>query len=202
MDIQELQHPSRAEFADITRLLTDAFWPRPMFSGYLFPNQPALCQTFLAAVLQFSIRAGRVFVAREEGRIVACALWSNPDAPEMSMLTYLRLGMAGRMLSIALRSPRAMRRVRELFTMLEHFAPETPCAALEFLASARKGAGAAVLTASMSAYPGLPLYLESIVSKDDHAYYRQFGFEPIARTDFHGTDYAFMLRPPLQSPVA
>lgn len=197
MEIQELQQPTRAELSAMNHILMDAFWPQSMFSTYLFPGHPALCKTFLAAMVQISVHAGRIFVAREEGRMVACALWSNPQAPEMNWPNYIRLGMGWRMLSIGLRSPRSMRRISELFAVLERFAPETACAVLEFLASARKGAGAAILRESMAAYPGVPLYLESIVSKNDHAYYRQFGFEPYARTDFHGTDYAFMLRQPL-----
>lgn len=196
MEIQELKQPTRAELSSITQILMDAFWPQPMFSDYLFVGHPALCKAFLAAVQQISVHAGHIFVAREEGNIIACALWSDPDEPEMNWRSYFRLGMGWRMLYIALRSPRSMRRISELFEMLERNAPETSYATLEFLASARKGAGAALLRTSMAAYPGVPLYLESIVSKNDHAYYRQFGFEPFARTNFHGTDYAFMLRQP------
>ena len=99
------------------------------------------------------------------------------------------------MLLIAVCSPNAMARIGELFRMLERVAPETACVTLEFLASAKKGAGARVVWDSMPVFAPSTLYVESIVSQNDHAFYKQFGFEPFAKTDFHGTDYAFMLRP-------
>ena len=193
MEIREITRPDAKTFDRIAEILTDSFWRTPLFSDYLFRGRRALAKTFLEALLVFSLRAGRVYVAEDGERgMAACALWSLPDAPEMNLKTYLSLGMWPRMLSLAVRSPAAMRRIGELFRMLERFAPEEPCATLEFLASAEKGAGAAVVLGSMSAFAGWPLYVESIVSKNDHAYYRQFGFEPFARADFHGTDYAFM----------
>ena len=57
----------------------------------------------------------------------------------------------------------------------------------------QKGAGAALVRECIPHFEEYPLYVESIVSKNDHAFYRQFGFEPYARADFHGTDYAFAL---------
>lgn len=193
MTVREIINPDARTFKRLTSLLTESFWKTPLFSEFLFPGRKPLARTFLAALLQYGLRAGRTFAAEDGERgIVACALWSNPDAPEFNLKTWLKLGIWPRMLSIALRSPAAMGRIGELFAMLDRYAPEEPCATLEFLASAEKGAGAAVVLGSLSAYAGWPLYVESIVSKNDHAYYKQFGFVPFARTDFHGTDYAFM----------
>ena len=193
MEVKELTNPSKAEITRMTDILTDAFWKTPLFRQYLFRGHRAQARAFLNALLWYSLKAGRTFVAEAEGEgIVACALWSNPDAPEFNLKTWLKLGIWPHMLSIALRSPSAMGRIGELFAMLDRYAPEEPCATLEFLASAEKGAGAAVVLGSLSAYAGWPLYVESIVSKNDHAYYKQFGFVPFAQTDFHGTDYAFM----------
>lgn len=193
MTVREIIRPDARTFERLTTLLTDAFWKTPLFSDFLFPGRKPLARTFLAALLQYGLRAGRTFAAEDGDRgIVACALWSRPDAPEFTLKTWLKLGIWPRMFSIALRSPAAMGRIRELFAMLDRYAPEEPCATLEFLASAEKGAGAAVVLGSLSTFAGWPLYVESIVSKNDHAYYRQFGFVPFARVDFHGTDYAFM----------
>ena len=193
MTVREIIRPDARTFARLSTLLTDAFWKTPLFTDFLFRGRKPLARTFLEALLQYGLRAGRTFVAEDGERgIVACALWSGPDAPEFNLKTWLRLGIWPRMASIALRSPAAMGRILELFVMLDRYAPEEPCATLEFLASEEKGAGAAVVLGSLSAFAGWPLYVESIVSKNDHAYYKQFGFVPFARTDFHGTDYAFM----------
>ena len=197
MVIQELTHPTPAEYQRICTILTDAFWKTPFFYQYLFRGRKSLAKTFLETQLLFAVKAGRVFVAsdRQDG-IVACALWSLPTSPDFNLKTVLRLGLAPKMLEIALRSPAAAFRIRQLFAMLERYAPETSCACLEFLCSVRPGVGSALLKECMKAFPGLPLYVESIVSTNDHAYYQQFGFVPFARTDFHGTDYAFMLTAP------
>ena len=193
MTVREIIRPDASTFARLSTLLTDAFWKTPLFTDFLFRGRKPLARTFLEALLQYGLRAGRTFVAEDGERgIVACALWSGPDAPEFNLKTWLRLGIWPRMASIALRSPAAMGRILELFVMLDRYAPEEPCATLEFLASEEKGAGAAVVLGSLSAFAGWPLYVESIVSKNDHAYYKQFGFVPFAQTDFHGTDYAFM----------
>lgn len=202
VQVREIARPTRREFGAMVTLLTDSFWRTPMFTDYLFRGRKAQARTFMAMLLRYGLRAGRVFAAEETGAIVACATWSTPASPPMGLATYLRLGLWPHMLFIGLRSPSALGRIRELFVMLEHFAPEEPCATLEFLASAQKGAGALVARESMKAFPGQTLYVESIVHKNDHAFYRQFGFVPFARTDFHGTDYAFMLaRPGAGAPV-
>lgn len=193
MEIREIKHPDAKTFDRITEILTNSFWSTPLFFDYLFRGRRSLAKTFMEALLLYGLRAGRTFVAEDGDRgVVACAVWSGPDAPEFGLKSYIPLGLWPKMLSLALRSPAAMGRINELFRVLESFAPEDPCATLEFLASAEKGAGAAVVRGSMASFAGWPLYVESIVSKNDHAYYRQFGFVPFARTDFHGTDYAFM----------
>lgn len=194
MEVKELTNPSKAEITRMTDILTDAFWKTPMFRQYLFRGHRAQARAFLNALLWYSLKAGRTFVAEAEGEgIVACALWSLPDAPVMGIKTYLKTRMWPGMLSIALRSPAAMARINELFSFLEIYAPEIPCTALEFLASARKGAGAELLGSCIERFKGQTLYVESIVSKNDHAFYRQFGFEIFERANFHGTDYAFAL---------
>ena len=196
MRTRELNHPTAAQRKRVSQILTVAFWRTAMFSGYLFRGQKSLAKWFLHALLRYSLKAGRVFVTEDDAEgIIACALWSLPDSPEMGLATYLRTGMWPWMLGIAVANPRAMGRIGELFRMLEKFAPEPPCVTLEFLASVKKGAGAQAVWDSMPAFAPSPLYVESIVSHHDHAFYKQFGFEPFARTDFHGTDYAFMLKP-------
>ena len=204
MNVKELEHPSAEQIVRMTNILTDAFWKTPLFYDYLFAGRKSLGQAFLHALVNYGIKAGRVFVAEnEQGDIVACALWSEPTSPELGLGTYLQTGMWPQMLRIALQSPRAMRRINEMVKMLEHFAPETSCTTLEFLASTQKGAGAALVWGSIPYFSHRPLYVESIVHKNNHAFYRQFGFEPYAKTDFHGTDYAFMLIPnaPAQQPM-
>jgi hypothetical protein len=193
MTVREITKPVAGEFDVLVTLLTDAFWRTPMFSGYLFRGRKPLARTFMAMLLRYGLKAGRVFAADGEGGIVACATWATPASPEMTLQTYLRLGLWPYIAWIGLRSPAALARCHELFHMLEAHAPETPCATLEFLASRQKGAGERVARESMAAFAGQTLYVESIVSKDDHAFYRRLGFVPFARTDFHGTDYAFML---------
>ncbi|NLI19935.1 MAG: hypothetical protein GX418_00070 [Clostridiales bacterium] len=193
MEMKELARPTARQRADVIALLTDSFWRTPLFQSYLFAGRKALARSFLAALLRYGMRAGRVFVMEDSGKPVACALWSGPDSPEMSLQTYLTTGMWPQMLSIALRSPAAMRRVAELFRFLEGYVPGFPCHTLEFLASTQKGAGAALVRACLPRFRDLPLYVESIVSKNDHAFYRQFGFKPFAKAEFHGTDYAFAL---------
>jgi hypothetical protein len=196
MEIRELNHPSAREFAETAAVLIRSFRRVPLFAGYLFPGNDAAAETFLRGMLRYALRAGRVFVAEEAGRgVVACALWTTPNSPELTAGGILRLGLWPDCLKLALRSPRALRRVGELFAMLRAREPEFPCMALDFLASAEKGAGAAVLRRGLEVFADFPQYVESIVSGNDHAYYRQFGFAPIARADFHGTDYAFLLRP-------
>ncbi len=197
MVIRELTHPTPEEYRRTVQVLTDAFWKTPFFTQYLFRGRKPLAKAFLEAQLLYALKVGRVFVASDDqAGIIACALWSLPTSLEFNLKTILRLGLAPKMAGIALRSPAAAFRMRELFAMLERYAPETPCACLEFLSSVRPGVGSALLKECMKAFPGLPLYVESIVSKNDHAYYRQFGFVPFARTDFHGTDYSFMLTAP------
>jgi hypothetical protein len=203
MEIRELKHPSAKEFAETTAVLTQSFWRMPLFYDFLFRGRRRQAEIFLAVMLRYSLRAGRVFVADQEGRgVVACALWTGPTAPDPDWKTVFRLGLWPGFLRLALHGPGAIWRIDEMFTLLDNFAPETACATLEFLAASEKGAGAAVLKRSMEAFAGLPLYVESIVSKNDHAYYRRFGFVPFARTDFHGTDYAFLLFPPVGAPSA
>lgn len=193
MIVREFSHPTKTEFEKIVQVLQTAFWRTPLFQDYLFQGHEALSHKFIRALTHYSIRAGRVFVGEEEQSLVAVALWSLPGSPAMGLKGYLQTGMAPQMLTIALRSPVAMGRIRELFRFLEIHAPEFPCNTLEFLASVKKGAGAELLRACLPRLSGYPLYVESIVSKNDHAFYRQFGFEPYAREDFHGTDYAFAL---------
>lgn len=202
MQVREIARPTRREFRAMVSLLTDAFWRTPMFTGYLFAGRKGQARVFMAMLLRYGLRAGRVFAAEESGVLVACATWSTPASPAMGLGTYLRLGLWPYMLCIWLRGPAALPRIRELFAMLERFAPEQPCFTLEFLASGLRGAGALAARESMKAFAGQTLYVESIVHKDDHAFYRQLGFTPFARTDFHGTDYAFMLaRPGAGAPV-
>ena len=204
MIVKELAHPSTVQIARMTDILTDAFWKTPLFYDYLFAGRKSLAKAFLLALVHYGINAGRVFVAQnEQGDILACAVWSEPTSPELGFATYLQTGMWPQMLHIALQSPRAMQRINEMVKMLEHFAPETPCTTLEFLASTQKGAGAALVWGCIPYFTHRPLYVESIVHKNDHAFYRQFGFEPYAKTDFYGTDYAFMLMPdtPAQQPM-
>ena len=196
MVVREIKNPSPKEFEEITRILTDAFWRTPLFTDFLFRGRKPLARSFMAALARYGFSVGRMFVTEDAQGIAACALWSLPDSPPLNLRTYLKTGMWPLMLWIALRSPLAMRRINELLQMLERYAPEGPCATLEFLASARQGAGAAAVWQSMEAFAGQTLYVESIVGKNDHAFYRQFGFEPFARVDFHGTDYAFMLAQP------
>ena len=197
MAVKWLQNPTPKERAAMVRVLDDSFWRTPLFYGFLFRGRRNLSRLFLAALVQYGLKVGRMYVATDaQGNIVACALWSLPNSPELKLSTYLQCGMWPHMLAIALQSPAAMRRINELLKMLERFAPDTRCATLEFLASAQKGAGAETVRQSMAAFAGLPLYVESIVPKNNHAFYRQFGFEPFAKTDFHGTDYAFMIAAP------
>jgi hypothetical protein len=194
MVFEEIVNPTPQEFSQALTVLTDAFWPTPLFSQYLFPRRKALTRMFLETQFIFSLKAGRVFAAKDEyGSIVACALWSIPNTPDFSFQTALRLGLGWKTAWLTLRAPLAARRIAELFHLLDRYAPDRPFVTLEFLASARKGAGAELVRRSMAAFPGQTLYVESIVSKNDHAFYRQFGFEPFARVDFHGTDYVFML---------
>jgi|GEM_PF-3006833 len=193
MEIRELTLPTKQEMDALVGVLQASFWRTPLFREYLFHGREALSRTFLKALTVYSLRAGRVFAGVRNGRIVAVSLWSLPGSPAMGLKGYLKTGMAWGMLSIVLRSPRAMRRIAELFRFLEIYAPEFPCNSLEFLASAERGAGAELLRGCLPSFTDYPRYVESIVSKNDHAYYRQFGFEPFARADFHGTDYAFAL---------
>lgn len=194
MDVRPLVSPTASQRSEITSLLTHAFWQTPLFASFLFPGRPKLAKLFLRTMLDYAQKAGRVFIATQtDGSIAACALWSTPNSPELTLGAMLRLGLFPRMAFLALCSPAAACRVNELFAMLNRYGPDFPCATLEFLASAQKGAGAEVLTQSMKAFDGLPLYVESIVSKNDHAFYRRFGFSPFAYTDFHGTNYAFLL---------
>jgi len=203
MVFEEIAHPNPQEFSQALTVLTDAFWPTPLFSQYLFPHSKALTRLFLETQLIYSLKAGRVFAAKDErGDVVACALWSMPNTPEFTLRTVLRLGLGLKTAWLALRAPFAAHRIAELFRLLDRYAPSVTCATLEFLASARKGAGAELVRHNMAAFPSQTLYVESIVSKNDHAFYRQFGFKPFARVDFHGTDYAFMLlSPSTDSPV-
>lgn len=195
MVIREIRRPSRGQQAQMLAVLTDGFWRTPLFHRYLFPGQRKLAGLFLRALLRYGLRVGRCFVAEEEASgIVACALWSLPESPAFTLPTLLRLGAWPPMLAIAVRNPAAVRRIREFLRMLETFAPGFPCTTLEYLASVQKGAGKRLLRESMAVFGDATLHLESIVSREDHSFYRQFGFEPFARTQFHGTDYAFMLR--------
>lgn len=196
MQVREVTRPTRREFQAMVTVLTDSFWRTPLFADYLFPGRKAQARAFMAMLLRYGLRAGRVFIAEQNEAVAACATWSTPASPRMGLAAYLRLGLWPSMLWIGLMGPAALGRIRELFAMLERFAPEEPCATLEFLSSAQKGAGALVARESMKAFAGQTLYVESIVPKNDHAFYRQFGFVPFARTDFHGTDYAFMLARP------
>ena len=196
MTLRELNRPTKAQFAQMVDLLTDSFWKTPLFHQYLFPGRKSLTRRFQSALLHYGVRTGRNFVMEDQGRIVACALWGLPGAPALGWVTYIRYGMWRDMLAIALQSPAAMRRIREFFRMLEENAPHMPCATLEYLASRKRGAGAALVRGSIPAFHGMTLHVESIVAKEDHAFYRQFGFVPFARTNFHGTDYAFMLIAP------
>ena len=193
MIVRELSHPTKAEFEKIVQVLQASFWRTPLFREYLFQGREAISRTFIKALTHYSVRSGRVFIAEEGQNFVAVALWSLPGSPAMGLKGYLETGMAPQMLSIALQSPAAMGRIRALFRFLEIHAPEFPCNTLEFLASVKKGAGAELLRACLPRLSGFPLYVESIVSKNDHAFYRQFGFEPYAREVFHGTEYAFAL---------
>ena len=194
MEVKELSRPSDAEFTKMADILNESFWRTPLFRDYLFRGRKALARTFIEALLIYTVKTGRIFVAEDgEKGIVACSLWSVPTSPELGLQTYIATSMWPKMLSIALRSPAAMGRIGELFRFLEVYAPEFSCNTLEFLASAQKGAGAALVRGSIPYFTGYPLYVESIVSKNDHAFYRQFGFEPFERADFHGTDYAFAL---------
>jgi len=194
MDVKELTHPSPAELAKVTDILSDSFWSTPLFHDFLFRGRVALSRTFIEALVIYTQKTGRIFVATDGGKgIVACSLWSLPDSPELGLKTYFTTGMLPKMLSIALHSPAAMARIAELFRFLEIYAPEFACNTLEFLASAEKGAGAALVRGCIPYFTGYPLYVESIVSKNDHTFYRQFGFEIFERADFHGTDYAFAL---------
>ncbi len=196
MIARELTKPSQQQFKQMVAILLESFWKTPLFHGYLFPGKKALARHFLTALLRYGVGAGRTFVMEDAGRIVACALWSLPGVPAFGVRTYLRFGMWPNMLAIALASPAAMGRIQGFLRMLEENAPHMPCANLEYLASIKRGAGAALVRASMRVFHGMTLHVESIVSKDDHAFYRQFGFIPFARTNFHGTDYAFMLIAP------
>ena len=193
MTTREITKPSAAEAQQMITLLTDAFWRTPLFTGFLFRGRKPLARTFMAMLLRYGLKAGRVFALDGEGGIVACATWSTPASPAMNLATYLKLCLWPHMMWIGLRSPAALVRIGELFRMLETFAPDEPCATLEFLASGQKGAGERVARECMAAFEGQTLYVESIVHKNDHAFYRRLGFVPFARTDFHGTDYAFML---------
>ena len=124
MVVRELTQPSRAEWMQVTDVLNDSFWRTPLFKDFLFRGRKALSRTFIEALLLYSLKTGRVFVAEEgERRIVAVALWSLPDSPELGLGTYLRTGMWPYMLSIALRSPLAMGRIDELFAFFGN-----PCA--------------------------------------------------------------------------
>jgi hypothetical protein len=202
MEIRTLTHPTRKERAQIIAVLTDSFWRTPLFTGFLFRGHRRPARAFLTLLLHYSLKTGRVYVAEEPGHgIVACALWSLPGAPELNLTTLLRLRLWPWGALIAVQNPAAVPRICEMFTMLNEYAPETPCAALEFLASNRKGAGAALVRHGLADFADMLAYVESIVSKNDHAYYRQFGFTPFARTDFHGTDYAFMLRDTKEQPL-
>jgi hypothetical protein len=197
MEIRTLTRPSRAEFRQAVAVLTDAFWQTPLFSDFLFRGRMGPARTFLRLLLRFELRTGRVYAAVEPGAgVVACALWSHPDSPEFGLRSLLRLGLLPLALLLFVQSPAAVKRIGELFRMLDRFAPETPCVTLEFLSSRQKGAGAALMNRGIADYRGQTLYVESIVSKDEHAYYRRFGFQPFARTVFHGTDYAFLLLKP------
>ena len=202
MTTREIIKPDAAEFHRMVALLTDAFWRTLLFEGYLFRGRKPLARTFMAMLLRYGLKAGRVFALDGENGIAACATWSTPASPAMNLATYLKLGLWPHMLWIGLRSPSALARIAELFRMLETFAPDEPCATLEFLASGLKGAGEQVARESMAAFAGQTLYVESIVHKDDHAFYRRLGFVPFARTDFHGTDYAFMLIRPTDGRAA
>ena len=200
MEVKLLTHPTARERSAMVQVLTDSFWRTPLFTDFLFRGRKLLARLFLDALVQYGLKVGRMYVTMaQDGRIVACALWSLPDSPVLKLSTYLKLGMWPTMLAIAVLSPAAMIRINELLEMLEHFAPDTRCVTLEFLASSQKGAGAYVVRQSMAAFAGMPLYVESIVATNEHAFYRQFGFVPFARTDFHGTDYAFMLAAPAES---
>jgi hypothetical protein len=195
MEIRALAHPTRRERTQIVTVLTDSFWRTPLFTGFLFHGHRRPARTFLALLMHYSLKIGRVYIAEEPGRgIVACALWSLPGAPDLNLHTLLRLRLWPWALLLAVQNPAAVPRIWEMFVMLEAYAPETPCVALEFLASARKGAGAALVRRGLADFTDVPAYVESIVSQNNHDYYRQFGFTPFARTDFHGTDYSFMLR--------
>lgn len=194
MDVKELTLPSAMELTRMADILNDSFWRIPLLHDFLFRGRKPLARTFIEALLIYTQKTGRIFVAIDgEKGIVACSLWSLPDSPELGLKTYFATGMWLKMLSIALRSPASMARINELFRFLEIFAPEFACNTLEFLASAEKGAGAALVRGCIPHLKGYPLYVESIVSKNDHAFYRQFGFEIFERADFHGTDYAFAL---------
>ncbi|MCE5344096.1 MAG: hypothetical protein LLF96_11025 [Eubacteriales bacterium] len=197
MEIRTLTRPTRAEQTQTVAVLTESFWRTPLFHGFLFRGRKQPARTFLALLLRYALKAGRVYVAEEPGRgIVACALWTTPDTPELNIRNIFLLGLWPWAVLLALQSPVATLRICELFSVLNTFVPDMPCATLEYLASAEKGAGAALVRRGLKEFAGIPAYVESIVSKNDHAYYRQFGFKPFARKDFHDTDYALMLLSP------
>ncbi|HPR78129.1 MAG TPA: hypothetical protein PLR69_05975, partial [Candidatus Limiplasma sp.] len=146
MVIRELTHPTPEEYRQTVQVLTDTFWKTPFFTQYMFRGRKPLAQAFLETQLVYALKVGRVFVASDEkAGIIACALWSLPTSPDFNLKTIFRLGLGGKMAGIALRSPAATLRMRELFAMLERYAPETPCACLEFLSSVRPGVGSALL---------------------------------------------------------
>jgi hypothetical protein len=195
MDIRRVTGMTPAEEEQTLTVLADSFLRTPLFRTYLFHGRRAPARTFLLLLLRFTLKTGRTYVGVDPNRgVVACALWSTPESPEMKLHCLFRLGLWPLALRMALQSPASVPRVFEMFKMLDRYAPEEPYATLEFLASGEKGVGAALVRRGIADFMDTPLYVESIVSKNDHAYYRQFGFQLFARTDFHGTDYAFLLR--------
>lgn len=197
---QLLPDISEERVISVANVLTDSFKDTPLFKDLLFPNKMDGIRDFMLFLTVYYLKTGHVYAMYEKEDMkkqnpLAVSLWNTPEDISICFRGVIKSGTFGKLFTAIVHvGLPAVVRLIQFMSMEDKHRIKGDFVYLFMVASIRKGCGAMLLQDNVNSFEGNDMYLESSVSKNDHAYYKQFGFEMISREIYQGIDNAFFVR--------
>ena len=179
------QKLDRKKIQEAHALLIEAFKNDPLYQ-MVFLEQAEL-NRYLKIMLQYYNRAGTIFTAYDQEKMVAVSLWMHQQEHFFSFRKALKNRMAKEMLGFALKTrfSSLIRMIREAW-MTERYHDDREHHYLFMIGSIQKVAGSGLLEYAIEKYDDCPIYLENSNVIDNWHFYERHDFHLIRRIDVMG----------------
>ncbi len=190
---------SKEQASEATRILTDAFYMDAVFRGMLmYEKYPKRFEQnlydFMHICVDYYVKAGKVLLAYNEGKMVGVCLFTPPGGRLMTTAAVLKKGMLIQFAKLFIRMPFSIAKM--IFSVSDaleanHYKPKHSY--IFEIGSLLPGAGTALVEEVLRQYPDAPLYLENS-NENNQRFYNKFQLVEFGYIYCKGIKFIKMLR--------